>query len=111
LPYSFASRWDVSGRIGVAWADVFFDNRAVSAAQTLYASNNYNGAGPHLRVQIQRHLGLLPGLALFGRGDLYVLVGRIRQRFMAIATNRGGSTTVCFVAQPNTPTAPGLDAQ
>ncbi len=31
LPYSFAPHWDISGRVGVALADVFFDNRAVSA--------------------------------------------------------------------------------
>ncbi len=48
-PYSYAPRWYISGRIGMAVGDVFFDNRAVSAAQSLYASNTYYGAGPHVR--------------------------------------------------------------
>jgi hypothetical protein len=111
LPYSFAPRWDVAGRIGVAWADVFFDNRAASAAQTLYASNNYNGAGPHARIQLRRHFGLLPGLELFGRGDLFVLVGQIRQRFTEIDVNPDGSTRVGYFAQPKTQTVPVFNLQ
>jgi hypothetical protein len=80
-PYSFAPRWFVSGRIGMAAADVYFDNVAVSAPQTQDASNDYYGAGPHLRLDVWREFNLLPGLALFAEPDLMVLVGRIQQHY------------------------------
>ena len=80
-PYSFAPRWFVSGRLGVAAAVVYFDNVAVSAPQTLDASNDYYGAGPHLRLDVWREFNLLPGLALFAQPDLMVLVGRIQQHY------------------------------
>ncbi len=111
LPYSFAPRWDVTARIGVAWADVFFDNRAQSKAQTLYASNNYNGAGPHIRGQFRRHMGLLPGLSLFGRADLFVFEGQIRQRFTEVDVNPDGSQRVGYFAQPKTQTVPVFNLQ
>jgi hypothetical protein len=81
IPYSFSPRWFMSGRIGMAAADVYFDNVAVSAPQTLDASNDYWGAGPHLRLDVWREFNLLPGLALFAQPDLMVLVGRIQQHY------------------------------
>jgi hypothetical protein len=105
-PYSFAPRWDVLGRIGIAWGDVFFDNQAVSAAQTLYASNNYNGAGPHVRLELRRHIGLLPGLDFVGRGDLFVLVGQIRQNFREDDVNPDGSIRQGTFTQRKTQTVP-----
>jgi hypothetical protein len=81
VPYSFAPRWFVSGRIGMAAANVYFDNVAVSAPQTLDASNDYYGAGPHLRLDIWREFNLVPGLALFAQPDLMVLVGRVQQHY------------------------------
>ncbi len=80
-PYSFAPRWFVSGRIGMAGANVFFDNVAQSAPQTQDASNDFYGAGPHLRFDVWREFNLLPGLALFAQPDLMVLVGRIQQHY------------------------------
>jgi hypothetical protein len=80
-PYSFAPRWFVGGRLGMAAANVYFDNVAVSKPQTLDASNNFYGAGPHLRLDVWREFNLLPGLALFAQPDLMVLVGRVQQHF------------------------------
>lgn len=79
--YSFAPRWFVSGRIGMAAANVYFDNVAESARQTQDASNNFYGAGPHLRFDVWREFNLLPGLALFAQPDLMVLVGRVQQHY------------------------------
>ncbi len=109
-PYTFAPRWDVDARIGVALADVFFDNQAVSDVQTLYASNNFFGAGPHVRGEVRRHFGLLPGLDFFGRADLIVFVGQIHQRFREIDGGDGGSTEGFFV-QRKTQTVPMLMLQ
>jgi hypothetical protein len=81
VPYSFAPRWFVSGRLGMAAANVFFDNQANSARQGLDASNDYYGAGPHLRGDVWREFNLLPGLALFIQPDLMVLVGRVQQHY------------------------------
>jgi hypothetical protein len=111
MPYSFAPRWDISSRIGIALADVFFDNQAVSAAQTLYASNNYYGAGPHVRGDLRRHIGLLPGLDLFGRADLMVLVGQIHQRFREDDVNPDGSVREGEFTQRKTQTVPVLTLQ
>lgn len=82
VPYSYAPRWFVSGRIGMAAADVFFDNKAVNAVQSLYASNNYLGAGPHLRFDLWHDFNLLPEVSFFAQPDLMVLVGQIHQRFV-----------------------------
>lgn len=79
--YSFAPRWFVSGRIGMAAADVYFDNVAESARQTQDASNNFAGAGPHFRLDVWREFNLLPGLALFAQPDLMVLVARVQQQY------------------------------
>jgi hypothetical protein len=111
LPYSFAPHWDIRGRIGVALADVFFDNRAVSAFQTLYASNNFYGAGPHGRIDVRRHIGLLPGLDLFGRGDLTVLVGQIQQRFRDEEGPFDGHTTNGTFMERRTQTVPVFNLQ
>lgn len=81
MPYSFAPRWFVAGRLGMAAADVFFDNQANNAHQGLDASNNFAGAGLHLRGDIWREFNLLPGLALFAQPDFMVLVGRVQQNY------------------------------
>jgi hypothetical protein len=81
LPYSFAPRWFLSGRLGMAAANVFFDNQANNARQGLDASSDFFGAGPHLRADVWREFNLLPGLALFFQPDLMVLVGRIQQHY------------------------------
>lgn len=90
-PYSFGPRWFMSGRIGMAAASVYFDNVAVSSPQTQDASNDYYGAGPHLRFDVWREFNLLPGLALFAQPDLMVLVGRIQQHYRESDTFDGST--------------------
>jgi hypothetical protein len=92
VPYSYAPRWYASGRIGIGIADVFFDNRAVSAFQSLDASNNYLGAGPHVRLDLWREFNLLPGLAIIGQADLTVLVGQIKQNYRETFLAADGSS-------------------
>lgn len=90
-PYSFAPRYFVSGRIGMAAANVFFDNVAVSSPQTQDASNDFYGAGPHVRLDMWREFNLLPGLALFAQPDLMVLVGRVQQHYRESNTFAGST--------------------
>jgi hypothetical protein len=105
LPYSYAPRWFVAGRIGIAAADVFFDNRAVSAAQAQYASNNYYGAGPHVRLDLWREFNLLPGLSVFAQPDLVVLVGQIQQHYREDNVANGYTSSAFFI-QRKTETVP-----
>ncbi|HEY7312575.1 MAG TPA: hypothetical protein VH643_24640 [Gemmataceae bacterium] len=111
VPYAFMPRWDVSGRFGIGLADVFFDNRAQNAFLTQYASNNFLGAGPHIRADVRRHVGLLPGLDLFGRADLTVLVGQIHQNYVEADVNRDGSTTQASDFLRKTQTVPVFTLQ
>ncbi len=90
---------------------MFFDNQAVSALQTLYASNTFYGAGPHVRMDLRRHVGLLPGLDLFGRADLTVLVGQIHQRFREVDGDPSISTTEGTFVQRKTQTVPVFNLQ
>lgn len=105
-PYSYAPRWFVAGRIGISGADIFFDNRAISSAQTQWATNTYYGAGPHVRLDLWREFNLLPGLSVFGQGDLSVLVGQIRQHYYEENINPDGSIVQGFFLQRKTQTVP-----
>ncbi|MGH7172065.1 MAG: Lpg1974 family pore-forming outer membrane protein [Gemmataceae bacterium] len=106
VPYSYAPRWFLSGRIGMAAADVFFDNRAVNAVQTPYASNNYYGAGPHARMDLRREFNLMPGLSAFAQPDLMVLVGQIHQRYEETDVAADGSSVTGSFTQRKTQTVP-----
>jgi hypothetical protein len=110
-PYTFAPRWEATGRIGIGLADVFFDNRAQNAVLTQYASNNFLGAGPHVRFDVRRHIGFVPGLDLFGRADLVVLVGQIHQNYVQANVNPDGTTTQASDFLRKTQTVPAFTAQ
>jgi hypothetical protein len=110
MPYIFAPRWDLITRIGVAFADVYFDNQAISTTETQYASNNFIGGGPHVRGDLNRHVGFLPGLDLFGRADLMVLVGEVQQNYNEILTTPFG-TSVGLYNLRRTQTVPVLTLQ
>jgi hypothetical protein len=108
VPYSYAPRWFLAGRIGIGGADVFFDNRAVSSAQTQYASNTFYGAGPHVRLDLWREFNLLPGLSVFAQPDLTVLVGQIRQHYSEDIIGLDGNSVQGFFLQRKTQTVPVL---
>jgi hypothetical protein len=79
--YRFAPRWELNARIGVQLADIYFDSRANSLFLAQQESNNFYGAGPHLRLDLERQIAFVPGLALFGRADVVALIGQTKQRF------------------------------
>src|SRR5262249_39703865 len=81
VPFEFAPRYTLAWRLGARISDVFFDSRIQNAGLLQQASNDFFGSGPHGRLEIERRIAPLPGLALFGRLDGAVLIGQIKQRF------------------------------
>jgi hypothetical protein len=79
--YRFAPRWELNARVGVQLADIYFDSRASNAFLFRQESNNFYGAGPHIRFDLERQIAFVPGLALFGRTDVVALIGQTKQRF------------------------------
>jgi hypothetical protein len=79
--WRFAPRWELNARVGVQLADIYFDSRASNGALFLQESNNFYGAGPHVRFDLERQIAFVPGLALFGRTDAVALIGQTKQRF------------------------------
>jgi hypothetical protein len=95
--FSLWPHWDMTWRFGLRWADVYFDSRAeepfgVAAAGSgifeTRTTNSYLGFGPHAGVALARQLGPA-GLALVGRVDGWISIGRIRQGFFETATTLG----------------------
>lgn len=87
---SLGPDWDMKWKIGVRLANVFFDSRSqvrysspaipdefIEGART---SNYFFGAGPHVGLDLSRRLGAT-GLALYGRAEAALVVGRINQSF------------------------------
>lgn len=84
-------------RLGLRWADVFFDARAEESFAAAAAgsgifetrtSNNFWGFGPHAGVELTRRFAG-SGLALVGSVDEATLLGRIRQNFFEASTTLG----------------------
>jgi hypothetical protein len=81
-------------RIGLRYADVFFDSRAdeqLPVGSGIFErsiSNNFWGIGPHaaLELSTQRNHG---GLRLVGRLDAAILFGEVEQRFGEVSTTAG----------------------
>jgi hypothetical protein len=109
-PYLFAPRWELHSRIGVRLTNVFFDSRIDNGNFYEQIGNNFYGAGPHVRLELQRRL-VLPGLALFGQVDGGLLVGQVRQHFTEEGfPSRRRVSDICFLFR-ETETVPVLGAQ
>jgi hypothetical protein len=80
-PLTFAAHWDFDWRVGARFANIYFDSTLQNSAFFQQASNNFRGVGPHARLDVNRHLLFAPGLALYGRVEGAVVIGRISQKF------------------------------
>lgn len=80
-PVEFWPRYEITWRIGFRLADIYFDSKASNPGVVQSASNDFLGAGPHARFDIERRIAFVPGLALFGRVGGAAFVGRVRQRY------------------------------
>jgi hypothetical protein len=92
--YEVAPEYKIGWRIGARLADIFFDSRIQNTPLMQQASNTYIGTGPHARLDVERRIGAIQGLSLFGRLDGSVLIGQINQRFREEAAQEDGSTLV-----------------
>jgi hypothetical protein len=73
--------WDAKFFVGARIAGVFFDSRAEGFILEQRTANNFFGAGPQVGMEIYRYFKEAPGLALYGRIEPSVVIGRIHQRF------------------------------
>ncbi len=87
--------WDMKWRIGLRYADVFFDSQAneslasaVSGISQQSISNNFWGIGPHAGLELNRP-SRPSGLSWVGRLDMALLFGEVEQRFGEVATTPG----------------------
>jgi hypothetical protein len=90
-PYSFAPRWTFNWRTGVRLAQVFFDSRMNNDLLHQQASNSFKSAGFHGRLEVNRYLDPVPGLSLYARSDLGVVIGRINQQFREVTVGPDGA--------------------
>jgi hypothetical protein len=102
--------WDMKWRIGARLASIFFDSQEMNDALEQRASNYFFGAGGHFGLDLERQLPLR-GLALYGRADGSVVLGRIRQTFDDNITNLDGSLTSGNFAQVHSQALPVLSLQ
>jgi hypothetical protein len=111
---------DMKWRIGLRYADVFFDSRAdepvtaAAAGSGVYEraiSDNFWGIGPHVGVELstQRNTG---GFRWVGRLDVALLFGEVEQRFSETSTTPGASAYLGgethFVNDQQVPTLGGF---
>jgi hypothetical protein len=89
---AFAPDWDLQWRLGVRIAAVYFDSQATGMVLDESSSDNFIGAGPHFGVYVQRHLDLVPGLAVFGSLDGAVVIGESSTNFQVSEQLGGGSS-------------------
>jgi hypothetical protein len=91
--------WDLKFDVGARIAGVYFDSSASGFALNQHTSNNFFGAGPHVSLEFYRYLQDFNGLALYGKVDTAVVIGRIKQNFRESFTFDGitgvnGASTV-----------------
>jgi hypothetical protein len=114
-------KWDMRWRIGLRYADVYFDSRALegfglaslgSGVDDTRVSNSYWGIGPHSGLELSRRIGS-GGLSFVGRSEFSLLVGRIRQQFREQSTTSGpdGQPLVSLVSAASSQGVPVLEGE
>jgi hypothetical protein len=105
-PYEPFPRWELKWWVGARLATNFYDSRDLAAdGEGPRASNYFVGAGPHAGLEVDRHLPLIPGLALMGRIDGSVLIGQVRQRYVVNALGPADELVADEFTQRKTQTA------
>jgi hypothetical protein len=113
--------WDMRWRIGLRYADVYFDSRAdeafalAAAGSGIYetrTTNSYVGFGPHAGLDLARRFGT-SGLAFVTKADFAMLFGRIRQQFIEHTTTLGadGQPLIGAVSASSSQGVPVLEVQ
>ena len=83
--------WDMKWRVGGRALIFFADSQAADRLLAERTSNHFWGIGPHATLDLRRWIGK-SGLALFGRIDSSVPIGRITQSFSETTAATMGTT-------------------
>lgn len=78
--FALGDLWDMRWKIGARLSSNYFDTQSLGVALGQRASNHFFGSGPHAGLELQRRFGA-SGLALLGRIDGAVQIGRVSQDF------------------------------
>ncbi len=90
---SLGPQWDMKWRIGVRGVMNYSDNQAASAFLAQQTTNRFWGIGPHAALDLRRWIGDT-GLALYGRLDTSIPIGRVAQRVHRRDAGGGGRNAV-----------------
>ncbi len=77
---SLGEQWDMKWKVGVRLASVYWDSRADGPLVERRVSNDFLGAGPHLGLELWRHLGC-SRFSLYGRFEGAALWGQTGQNY------------------------------
>ena len=87
---SLGPMWDMKWRAGVRFTNTYSDSQAFNAALYQQTTNRFWGVGPHAMLDARRWIGD-SGLALFGRLETSVPIGRLEQKYYETATAGNGA--------------------
>ncbi len=81
--FSLWPHFDMKWHVGLRFANVFYDSRALGLVLEERTSNTFNGLGPDAGLDLRYHFCDLPGFEVFARFDAAEMLGQIRQSFEA----------------------------
>jgi hypothetical protein len=108
--YSLAPCWNLNWFIGARLADIYFDSRAEGLFMEQRTSNHFLGAGPHAGLELWRRLDAR-GVALYGRVEGAVVIGRVHQSFEETFTDNGVPFAGGATSQSTTQAVPVVSAE
>jgi hypothetical protein len=109
--FSPIPHYDLKYILGIRLASLYFDSQLQDPAFFQRSSNYLLGAGPHAALEVDRRIALVPGLALLGKIDGAVVIGRVKQNFAESVTNPDGSVATGGFSQRKTRSVPELELE
>jgi hypothetical protein len=107
-PFEVAPHWSLAWRLGARLTDVYFDPSIQNVALSQQASNEFIGAGPHARLDVERSFDFVRGLAVFGRLDAAVMIGQIRQNYTESILQADGTYHTTTTSARHSQSVPNL---
>lgn len=88
---SLGPMWDMKWRVGLRFANSYADSQAANVLLSQQTTNRFWGVGPHAALDLQRGIAD-SGVALFGRVETSVPIGRVEQSYAETAGTASGHT-------------------
>jgi hypothetical protein len=110
-PFTPTAFYDLKYTLGARMASIYFDSRGQNDVLLQRSSSYLFGAGPHLGLEVDRRIGLVPGLALLGKIDGAVIIGPVKQNFAESVGPRDGTEATGGLSQRKTRSVPELELQ